>query len=99
MPDTTIQSSTPAPSPCGVLSDYRSPLIGQLVAARAKATSEIKRVVKDKTADIPNKNGGRGFQYAYADLAGVMEAVEDALAAQEMALFQTLQERGNRTVL
>jgi hypothetical protein len=34
-----------------------------------------------------------------ADLADVMEAVEDALAAQEMALFQTIQERGNRTVL
>jgi hypothetical protein len=95
MPDTMINS----PASLGIVSDYRSPLIGQLVAARAKATSEIKRVVKDKTADIPNKQGGRGYQYAYADLAGVMEAVEDALAAQEMALFQTLQERGNRTVL
>lgn len=96
MPDTAIQSS---PASFGIVSDYRSPLIGQLVAARAKATSEIKRVVKDKTADIPNKQGGRGYQYAYADLAGVMEAVEDALASQEMALFQTLQERGNKTVL
>jgi hypothetical protein len=86
-------------SPAGIVSDYRSPLIGQLVAARAKATSEIKRVVKDKTADILNKNGGRGYAYSYADLAGVMEAVDDALAAQEMALFQTIQERGNQTVL
>lgn len=93
MPDTMI------PTAAGIVSDYRSPMIGQLVAARAKATSEIKKVVKDKTADIPNKNGGRGFAYSYADLAGVMEAVDDALAAQEMALFQTLQERGNRTVL
>jgi|SRR4051794_5504669 hypothetical protein len=94
MPDTTIQSSTPAPSPCGVLSDYRSPLIGQLVAARAKAASEIKRVIKDKTADIPAKSGtGRSYSYSYADLASVMEAVDDALAAQEMALFQTMVDR------
>jgi hypothetical protein len=98
MPDTMLQSPAPAPS-CGTFSDYRSPLIGQLVAARAKATKEIKRVVKDKTADIPTKSGGRGFQYAYADLAGVMEAVEDALAAQEMALFQTTQERNGKVVL
>lgn len=96
MPDTVLQSS---PAAFGVASDYRSPLIGQLVAARAKATSEIKKVVKDKTADIPNKQGGRGYAYSYADLAGVMEAVDDALAAQEMALFQTLQDRGGRTVL
>jgi hypothetical protein len=94
MPDTMIQAANIAP-----VSEYRSPLIGQLVAARAKATGEIKKVVKDKTADIPNKQGGRGYAYSYADLAGVMEAVDDALAAQEMALFQTLQERGNRTVL
>jgi hypothetical protein len=32
-------------------------------------------------------------------LAGVMEAVEDALAAQEMALFQTIHERGKGVVL
>ena len=96
MPDTMLPT---APTTIGVASDYRSPLIGQLVAARAKATSEIKRIVKDKKADIPNKQGGRGFTYSYADLAGVMEAVEDALAAQEMALFQTTQERNGKIVL
>lgn len=102
MPDTMIPTeatSPPAPALCGVLSDYRSPLIGQLVAARAKAAGEIKRIIKDKKAEIPNKQGGRGYQYAYADLAGVMEAVEDALAAQEMAIFQTIQERGGKPVL
>jgi hypothetical protein len=93
MPDTAIPT---APASIGVISDYRSPMIGQLVAARAKATGEIKRIVKDKQATIPNKNGGRGFAYSYADLADVMDAVDDALAAQEMALFQTLQDRGGR---
>jgi hypothetical protein len=95
MPDTMLpQTTTQVPAaPCGVLSDYRSPLIGQLVAARAKASGEIRRIVKDKKAEIPNKNGGRGYVYAYADLASVMDAVDDALAAQELALFQTTVDR------
>jgi ERF superfamily protein len=96
MPDTVLQSS---PAAFGIVSDYRSPLIGQLVAARAKATKEIKTIVKDKRAEIPNKNGGRGYAYSYADLADVMDAVDDALAAQEMALFQTIQDRGGKSVL
>jgi hypothetical protein len=97
MPDTMIPTATVAPnSPAGIVSDYRSPLIGQLVAARAKATSEIKRIVKDKKAEIQGKPGGRSFSYAYADLADVMDAVDDALAAQEMALFQTIQDRGGK---
>lgn len=96
MPDTLIQSS---PAALGVVSDYRSPLIGQLVAARAKAAKEIKTIIKDKKAEIPNKNGGRGYAYSYADLADVMDAVDDALAEQEMAIFQTLQEKGGKPVL
>lgn len=97
MPDTMIQA--PAAEPAAVASPYRSALIGQLVAARAKATKEIKTIVKDKKATIPNKNGGSGYQYAYADLADVMDAVDDALAAQELALFQTIQDRGKGAVL
>jgi hypothetical protein len=88
-----------AAEPAAVASPYRSPLIGQLVAARAKATKEIKTIVKDKKATIPNKNGGSGYQYSYADLADVMDAVDDALAAQELALFQTIQDRGKGAVL
>jgi hypothetical protein len=98
MPDTAI-SQTSAPAALGIVSEYRSPLIGQLVAARAKATKEIKTIIKDKKATIPNKNGENGYQYAYADLANVMDAVDDALAAQEIAIFQTLQERGGKPVL
>jgi hypothetical protein len=95
MPDTAI-SQTSAPAQFGIVSDYRSPLIGQLVAARAKATKEIKTIVKDKKAEIQGKPGVRSFSYAYADLADVMDAVDDALAAQEMALFQTIQDRGGK---
>jgi predicted nucleic acid-binding Zn-ribbon protein len=99
MPDTMIQTSAAPITPAGIVSEYRSPLIGQLVAARARATKEIKTIIKDKKATIPNKSGGNGYQYAYADLADVMDAVDDALAAQEIAIFQTLQERGGKPVL
>src|SRR4051812_26794016 len=99
MPDTMLATAATPLSPAGVVSEYRSALIGQLVSARAKATSEIKRIVKDKKAEIQGKPGGRSFSYAYADLADVMDAVDDALAGQEMALFQTMQERGGKVVL
>jgi hypothetical protein len=101
MPDTMISSVETAarPSGAGILSDYRSPLIGQLVAARAKAASDIKRVVKDKKAEVQSRKDGRSYSYQYADLADVMEAVDDALAAHEMALFQTMQERRGALVL
>ena len=71
MPDTMIHHDMPAAAPvsCGVMDRYRSVSIGKLVSARAKATTKIKAIIKDKKADIPNKNGGRGYQYAYADLA------------------------------
>src|SRR4051794_40171057 len=98
MPDTMLQSPAPATS-CGTFSDYRSPLIGQLVAARAKATSEIKRIVKDKKAEVQSRKDGRSYSYQYADLADVMDAVDDALAANEMALFQTMQDRKGTLVL
>jgi hypothetical protein len=102
MPDTMIATETsPAltPASCGVMEGFRSPSIGKLALARAHATKEIKSIIKDKTADIQGKPGGRSFKYAYADLASVMEAVEDALAAAELAVFQTLQDRKGATYL
>jgi len=102
MPDTMLQTDpAPAltPASCGVMDGYRSAQIGKLVAARAKASAKIKAIIKDKKADIPNKNGGRGYQYAYADLADVLDAVEDAISEQGLAIFQTTQARGNGTFL
>jgi pimeloyl-ACP methyl ester carboxylesterase len=94
MPDTMIQTETAAPpSGAGILEGYRSNTIGALVLARAKATAEIKKVVKDKSAKVESRKDGRSYSYSYADLADVMEAVDDALAAQELALFQTMQDR------
>src|SRR3954454_17925222 len=95
MPDTMIQTEIAAPQQGGgIMEGYRSPSIGKLVAARAKASAKIKAIIKDKKADIPNKNGGRGYQYAYADLADVLEAIADAISEQGLAIFQTTQDRG-----
>jgi hypothetical protein len=95
MPDTMIpQTDTPAtPACCGVMDRYRSLQIGKLVAARAKASAKIKSIIKAKKADIPSKTGGRGYQYAYADLADVLEAIEEAISEQGLAIFQTTQDR------
>lgn len=96
MPDTMIPTSDDAAPPqgAGILHGYRSASIGKLVSARAKSSSKIKSIIKDKKADIPNKNGGRGYQYAYADLADVLDAIEEAISEQGLAIFQTTQDRG-----
>lgn len=96
MPDTMLNTdAAPAvPASCGVMSGYRSDQIGKLVLARAKASAKIKAIVKDKKATIPTKTGGNGYQYAYADLATVLDAVEDAISEQGLAIVQTTQDRG-----
>src|SRR5687767_14301651 len=102
MPDTMIHtetSPTMTPASCGVMDGYRSLQIGKLVAARAKSSAKIKAIIKDKRAKIENKNGGRAYEYAYADLADVLDAVEDAISEQGLAIFQTTQSRANGSFL
>jgi hypothetical protein len=77
----------------GIMDGYRSPSIGKLVSARAKAGKAIKSIIKDKKAEIPGKDGKRGYQYSYADLAAVLEAIDDAISDQGLAIFQTTQSR------
>ena len=97
MPDTMIQAemSPVTSASCGVMDGYRSPSIGKLVLARAKASAKIKAIVKAKKATVESrKEGGRGYQYAYADLADVLEAIEEAISEQGLAILQTTQDRG-----
>src|SRR4051812_23243630 len=97
-----IQTETapaPIPSSCGVMDGYRSPQIGKLVAARAKASKAIKAIVKDKEAKIEGKTGGRAFSYQYADLATIFDAIEDAISDQGLAIIQTTHSRSNGTFL
>jgi hypothetical protein len=107
MPDTMISSpsmpveiAAPAPPGPTVLDGYRSPQIGKLVAARAKATASIKSIVKARTAKVESrKDGGRSYSYSYADLADVLDAVADALAEHELVLLQTTQARAGGVFL
>jgi hypothetical protein len=90
--DTTATSS-PAARPL-VLDGYASPTFGALIVARAKASAAIKAIVKDKRATVQSRReGGRSYEYQYADLADVIEAVEEALSSHELAVIQTTQER------
>jgi hypothetical protein len=101
MPDTMLPIET-APAQTyatGIMDGYRSESIGKLVLARAKASAKIKSIIKTKKAEIPNKNGGRGFAYQYADLAGIFDAIEEAISEQCLAIIQTTQARTNGTYL
>ena len=65
------------------------------MSARAKASSKIKAIVKDKQAKVESrKEGGRSYSYQYADLADVLEAIEEAISEQGLAVLQTTQDRG-----
>lgn len=56
-----------------------------LAAALAAFQAEMPVVNKGKTATIPNKNGGRGYSYSYADLADVTRQVAPLLAKHGLA--------------
>jgi hypothetical protein len=85
---------TPATARPLVLDGYASPTFGALIVARAKASAAIKAIVKDKKAKVESRReGGRSYEYQYADLADVIEAVEEALSSHELAIIQTTQER------
>src|SRR3954466_13981693 len=98
MPDTMIQTDpAPAviPASCGVMDGYRSASIGKLVSARAKASTKIKAIIKDKKAKVESrKEGGRSYEYAYADLATIFDSIEEAISEVGLAIIQTTQDRG-----
>ncbi len=58
-----------------------------LASALAKAQGEFPTIRKDHTATVQTKSGGQ-YQYGYADLATVLEAVRPALSKHELALVQ-----------
>lgn len=52
-----------------------------LNAAFAQFQAALPKISKGETAEIPGKDGKKGFKYKYADLADVAEAVLPALGA------------------
>jgi hypothetical protein len=67
-----------------------SPEIDQLAAALAKAQGAFTKVIKDRTAKVPGRDGKAGYEYDYADLASVLQAVVPALSAEGLCIMQSL---------
>jgi len=76
-----------------------SPEIGKIAAALAKAQAEIKNPTKDKTANIPNKSGGPGFKYSYADFATALDEIRPILSKHELAFVQATDWNGALIIL
>ncbi len=64
-----------------------SPLVDKLSAALAKAQGTMRHPKKSKTAKVPLKAGG-GFEYDYADLADVFDAIREPFAQTGLAVVQ-----------
>lgn len=64
-----------------------SATVGELVKALCAAKPKFGAVVKAKTAIVPTKEG-KSYTYKYADLAAVLDAVEEPLAEHGLALLQ-----------
>lgn len=65
----------------------------QLIAALARAQGSFPRIAKDKDAKIQTRSGA-SYQYAYADLATILQAIRKPLADQELAIWQRVGRRG-----
>lgn len=63
--------------------------INELAAALAKAQGAFTAIKKDKVAKIKSQ-GGASYEYAYADLASIMEAIRGPLSANGLACVQAI---------
>jgi hypothetical protein len=64
--------------------------LGALVKALAQARAEFKPVIKNKTATIPMKSGGK-YTYQYADIADLIEATAPALSKFGLIVQQRIE--------
>lgn len=63
--------------------------IGELAAALSKAQAAFPKVLKDRTAKIQSPRGN--YEYKYADLATLIEAIRKPLADNGLAFSQLIQ--------
>lgn len=74
--------------------------LGALALALAKAQAQFPAIPKNKTATIRSrKEGASPYKYNYADIADVLKAVVGPLAANGLAVVQTIETEGNVTTL
>jgi len=64
-----------------------SPQIAEIAAALAKAQGVMRAPGKNKTANVPLKDG-RSYSYNYADLADVIDAIREPFAANGLSHIQ-----------
>lgn len=73
--------------------NHMSENIDQLATALAKAQPKMKSACKDKLAKVKSKSGSE-YSYEYADLGSIIEACQESLAENGLAITQmtTVQE-------
>lgn len=76
----------------------QSEAINELAAALAKAQGAFTAIKKDKVAKIKSQ-GGASYEYAYADLASVVDAIRAPLSANGIAFVQAITMTDNGMVL
>lgn len=62
--------------------------INEVSKALAGAQAKFPPIHKDKVATIPGKEGKSGYQYRYANLASIFQAIAAALSAEGLAIVQ-----------
>lgn len=63
--------------------------VASLMLSLAKAQSEFKAIRKNRTVEIPTKNGGR-YSFSYADLEEIISATRPALTANGLSVIQPI---------
>ena len=71
----------------------QSEQINELATALAKMQQQIKVIPKNKTATIPMKSGGK-FQFSYADLCGILDAVRKPMTENGLCITQVFANEG-----
>lgn len=74
-------------------------VLGELVAALAKAQAEIRAPKKGRTANITSERTGKSHSYSYADLADVIECYRKPLSDNGLAITQTIRQREGHLIL
>lgn len=76
--------------------DVSTTKVSPLAAALVAFQGDLPHIGKDNTAKVPGRDGGRGYEYSYADLATINQTVLPLLAKHGLswATRPTLDEQG-----
>jgi hypothetical protein len=89
-------STAPPPAVPSVGDIVFSDRFDALAAALAEAQARFTVAGKDKTANVPGKEGKAGFKYSYADLEAVAAACVPHLNAAGIAVLQPIEVQGQQ---